>query len=362
MTDEDTRQLATIETVVASEPHPNADRLDITTIRGWKCITGRNQFTEGDRVVYFEIDSALPLADERFTFLGERDTKTILVNDEPRQVHRLKTIRLRKELSQGLVFPIEDFPEIGQLPTGTDVTSALGVVKYEPQGKGGSGPRDRGFLLQYKLPRFVPKTDAERVQNISPYKWPEDWSDWVATEKIDGTSTTYFYDFESDYFGTCSRNLMLMDGSKDWDGGGDQVQYGRRLMLDVDLREWGFSLDKAPRAIVVQGELAGPGWQGNGLQLPELSWFPFRVMVDGNDIPTVDWPQWLRDLAAPVLDVDGPADVQDALDKADALVSVVSPGRQPEGIVWRYEGDPKQLGQLPRCIKAISNKFLLKSQ
>lgn len=356
---EDSRALATVDVVSAVTNHPNADRLDVVQVRGWQCVTGRDQFKVGDAVVYCEIDSALPLFDDRFAFLGERKTRTIRVGSADRQVHPLKTIKLRGQLSQGLVFALSDFPELAMRSTGTDVTSLLNIVKYEPNA-GKSGQRDRGFMVQYKLPRFIPKTDAERVQNLGVYQWPADWSHWTPTEKVDGTSTTYFYDFENDYRGTCSRNLMLLSGSKDWNDGNDQVRWGENIQIHELLLEWAEKMESMPRVITVQGELAGPGWQGNPLDLPELRYFVFRVMVDGEDVPSEMWPSEIFEMAAPIIvEAIDPVNSADALHFAEGYRSQINPDRVPEGVVWRYEGPSSELGKTPRCIKAISNRFLL---
>ncbi len=99
--------------------------------------------------------------------------------------------------------------------------------------------------------------------------------------------------------------------------------------------------------------------QGNPLQLKDLRFFAFRLLVDDVDIPTDEWPSALAAVAAPLLDIGLPASNADALALADALDSVVAPGRRPEGIVWRYEGT----ALVPeRVIKAISNRYLLKQK
>ncbi len=353
MSESETRALATIEEVVEVENHPNADRLDLVKVRGWRCITGRDSYKPGDKVIYFEIDSALPLSDDRFAEFGERKTRTMEVKGVSRQVHPLKTIRLRGEVSQGLVLPLSSFPEVSHKSPGDDVTAALNVVKYESRSARPGPPRRGSLSIAYPRPKFVPMTDAERVQNIPESSLRDVWDGdeaelWVASEKIHGTSTSIFVDYVNGFMGVTSRNLMLL--SVDSDG---------RSHIAEELHPKMFQEWPDAKCVVIQGELAGPGLLANTLDLPDKKFFAFRVMVDMEDVPQSDWPEWLN--SVPVLDVPFPRSVDEAIKAADSLDSLVSPGNQPEGIVWRRERGGKASGRLPRCVKAISPGFLLAS-
>jgi len=332
------RALATIETIATIAPHTNADALELATVRGWQVVTKLGEFNAGDRVIYFEIDTMLDVSDERLAFLVPRGVRTD--QRDGFEGHVLRSVKLRGELSQGLVLPAADFAaEIGDALPGDDVTEALGLRKWDPplpaalSGKA-VGPR----------PGRVPKTDAERLQNVDLATLPS--AGWTASEKVDGSSTSYFLE-AGGQLRVCTRNLELEEAG--------QAQW--RLAEELEIEEILRSLLEASDAadVVLQGELAGPRVQGNPLKLDDLRFFAFRVLVNG----VSDWPASIAAMAAPTLDLAFPASNEEGLAMADGLQSVVAPGRRPEGIVWRYEGEELVAD---RIVKAISNRYLLKQK
>src|SRR5574343_372127 len=124
------RQLVTIQKIDKIAKHPNADRLSIATIGLWEMITAA-PLNVGDEVLFFEIDSMIPLTDSRFEFLKGRNEKTL----KGVPYSRLRTMRLRGELSQGLIIPIKEFErEVEQFlntENDLDLQEILGVKKYE---------------------------------------------------------------------------------------------------------------------------------------------------------------------------------------------------------------------------------------
>lgn len=333
------RSLATVEQLTAVRKHPNADALELANVRGWQVVTRLGEFGDGDLVVYFEIDTLLPTADERFAFLAPRGTRTDQLSGLVG--HVLRTVRLRGELSQGLVLPLDQFPELGDVAVGADVTDALGLIKWDP-------PLPANLSGQAVGPRpdLVPKTDAERVQNLDLASFPR--SSWVASEKIDGTSTSYLLEAGGS-LRVCTRNLELASAG--------QAQW--RVAEELGLTTFMDDLLIGAQSVVLQGELAGPSIQSNPLNLPKVRLFLFRVLVDGIDVASAAWPNELAELAAPALDTPFPTTADEGIEAANALKSQVSPDRAPEGIVWRYEGtEPVQ----ERMVKAISNTYLLKQK
>lgn len=154
------RQLVTIQKIDKIAKHPNADRLSIATIGLWEMITAA-PLNVGDEVLFFEIDSMIPLTDSRFEFLKGRNEKTL----NGVAYSRLRTMRLRGELSQGLIIPIKEFErEVEQFlntENDLDLQEILGVKKYEApawiaRGKGSNPEIGNSF------PDCVPKTDQER--------------------------------------------------------------------------------------------------------------------------------------------------------------------------------------------------------
>ncbi len=182
------RRLVTVETITALTPIPNADAIESASVRGWNVVVRKGEFSIGQAVLYFEIDSALPLSDPRFAFLAARGTKILDPGTETeRVVHRLKTARLRGVYSQGLVLALTDFPEVTGLLQNQPLPSLLGasaddlatydwagllgVHKYEP-------PIPLSWAAQVvgEFPSFgaMRKTDSERVQNLTGV-WRRSW-------------------------------------------------------------------------------------------------------------------------------------------------------------------------------------------
>jgi RNA ligase (TIGR02306 family) len=210
-----------------------------------------NGFKTGDLCIYFEIDSHLPVSPE-YEFLRKNCFKILA---DGREGFRIKTIKLRGELSQGMIFPISILPE-GIVPEeDMDVTEILNVVKYEAPIPGQLSGEAKG-----NFPSFIIKTDAERIQNMTKL-WPKIQElEFEATLKLDGSSFTS-YNWEQ-ALGVCSRNIDLKEteGNKFW-------QAARKYKI----------LDILPEGFAVQGELMGTGIQGNREGLTQNELFLFDV-------------------------------------------------------------------------------------
>ena len=249
------RKLATVERILDTQPVPNSDRLDVVRVRGWNVVTQRNEFTPGSSAVYFEIDSFLPVRPE-FEFLRPSSFKKM--GEE--EGFRLRTVKLRGQVSQGLVLPVATFPELAAMPAiGTDVTEILGVKKYEPP-----IPASISGKIKGAFPANARKTDQERIQNL----WDEYATKYrdVAFEetlKLDGSSMTVY--FCNGAFGVCSRNWELHPSEKNtlW-------RVARSLDLEAKLQ----SLD---RNLAIQGELMGPQIQKNREKLAAHRFFVFDI-------------------------------------------------------------------------------------
>lgn len=250
------RKLATIEQVKAVNPVPNSDFLDMVQVRGWTVVTKRGEFQTGDLAVYFEIDSFLPIKPE-FEFL--RPSSFRKMGEE--EGFRLKTIKLRGQVSQGLVLPLQNLPELGDrsLAIGEDVTDLLGVKLYET-------PIPAALAGQIKgaFPRFIRKTDQDRIQNLWEEYAPQfSTLEFEETIKLDGSSMTVYWHHQT--IGVCSRNWELAETENNslW-------QVTRSLELPEKLA----SLD---RSLAIQGELMGPGVQKNNEKLKQPTWFVFDI-------------------------------------------------------------------------------------
>ena len=242
------RKLASIKKITDISPIEGADKIELVTVGGWKVVAAKDVGHKvGDLVVYCEIDSFLPIREE-FEFLRKTSYKKMSDGTEG---FRLKTIKLRGQVSQGLILPIKELP-IAQfatgsnLPEGMDVTDMLGIVKYEPP-----IPAELAGKVKGLFPSFLRKTDEERVQNLT--KEYEEYKllgrKFYVTEKLDGSSATYY--IKDGVFGVCSRNLELLEteGNTFW-------KVARELDLENKMRDFGVNIS-------LQGELIGEGIQGN---------------------------------------------------------------------------------------------------
>jgi len=235
------RKLASIQVIRDIRPIEGADAIELAIINDWQVVVAKNVGHQiGDWVVYCEIDSFLPIQEE-FEFLRKSSYKKM--GDQ--EGLRLKTIKLRGQVSQGLVLPMSIFGDFGWTAyEGLDVTERLGIVKYEPP-----IPAELAGKVKGNFPSFIPKTDEERIQNLT--KEYEAWKSelFYVTEKLDGSSATYY--FRDGEFGVCSRNLDLeeTEGNTFW-----------KVARELKLEEW---LGTHSINYAIQGELIGEGIQGN---------------------------------------------------------------------------------------------------
>ena len=245
---ENFRKLATVRKITDIRPIEGADMIELATVGGWNVVVGKDVGHKiGDKVVYCEIDSFLPIRDE-FEFL--RKTSYKKMGDQ--EGFRLKTIKLRGQVSQGLilpigVLPITQFATGHDLPEGMDVTEMLGIVKYEPP-----IPAELSGKVKGGFPSFLRKTDEERVQNLvkeyEEYKLTSEHQFYM-TEKLDGSSATFY--MNEGEFGVCSRNLELLEteGNTFW-------KVARELDLENKMKTLNMNIS-------FQGELIGESIQKN---------------------------------------------------------------------------------------------------
>jgi RNA ligase (TIGR02306 family) len=336
------RKLATLERIVAVKPIDGADAIEQIVVRGWNVVAKKGEFAVGDLCVYFEIDSFLPVDDERFAFLAPRGTKTV----DGKTGHVLRTAKLRGVYSQGLAVKVDAFPELAEMldtfeTDGVDLSATLGVSKWEAP-----IPAELAGVAVGAFPtRFAPKTDAERVQNLVDIYNKLTATQWTATEKIDGTSVTYIRD--GGQLRVCSRNLELAPGTAtSW-----------RIAETLDI------LTLLEDGDALQGELFGEGIQSNPLNKHGQHFRAFALWRNRQLVARTDWPEQLRELAAPVYNLEFPTSVETAITQADGIGSLVTPGKLAEGIVW-HTTNGTTFDELDGrgCFKVISNRWLMKNQ
>lgn len=342
------RQMAYVEEILDISAIDGADKIEVARVNGWEVVVPKGEFRRGEQVVYFELDSALPLEDSRFSHLASRGSR--IINDKP--YHVLRTIRLRGVYSQGLVMPVHEFAsEINMVQFMnthhpewvSTLDTEIGVFKYEPPVPASIGGQISGGFID-----GIPKTDAQRVQNLSERNYAQLLAEgrWVATEKIDGTSGTFYNDPEKG-IRAASRNWELARSE-------EQVHW---QMVDK------YILDKRiPEGWVIQAEVAGPGIQKNRLGLKEVSLFVFRVLdEERRDVPRILWPEEIKSIAAPIYeDLTLPGSVEEAVAQVNGIKSLVTPGRLTEGVVY-WDVDGREFSFLGRPgFKVISNRYILK--
>jgi len=138
------RKLASIQRIKNLEPIAGADAIEKATVLGWQLVVKKGEFAIGDLCVYCEIDSRLPDRPE-FEFLKARGM-------------RIRTVRLRGQISQGICFPLSILPVYTDVQEDTDVTELLDITKYEPP-----IPAQLAGVAKGLFPSFIPKTDETRV-------------------------------------------------------------------------------------------------------------------------------------------------------------------------------------------------------
>lgn len=239
------RKLATIRKIKTIENIPNADFIQLCRIDGWQSVIKKNDFKEGDFVIFVEIDSVLK-PEEWNKFLWDKK--------EPTKDIRIKTCRLKNTLSQGVIFPLSViFDYDGPRNEGDDVTDYLKITKYEPAIAANLAGKAKGNFPTH----LFPKTDSERIQNLWSPKFLDeiDGVKFVARFKEDGTSFTSFG--HHGVTGICSRNLML-----DMDDGSVYKQ----MFEKYNFEELFKSID---RNLAIQAEIIGPGIQKNSSGVSE---------------------------------------------------------------------------------------------
>lgn len=165
-------KLASIETIAAVKHHPNADSLDLVGVLGYECITLKDKYKVGDRVVFIQPDTVLP--DKPWAEIFKKKSS------------RVKAIKLRGEWSFGIIMgltEVDSLFDLQNVEVGTEISSHIGVYKYDP-------PAPTSLDAKGNLPYSLVKTDEERFQNLIgflPYGEKVD-----VTLKIDGQSATYY--------------------------------------------------------------------------------------------------------------------------------------------------------------------------
>ena len=381
------RELAYVARIEDVKPIPNYDRVEYARIgAGWWVIVKKDEFKVGDLCIYFEVDSKVPET-EPFMFLESRHFK-------------VKTLKMCKVISQGLIIHPSEFNFNRELVEGEFLTKELGVIYAEAEDneRKGKGPdkyakmaqrhpnifkkkwarwlmkREWGRKLMFRFfgkkkdtrgwPAWVVKTDEERCQNLSYLFNGGDHGKWIATEKIDGTSTTFTmkgYGKKREFY-VCSRNVVFDKPDKkcfyETNVYIEMAQkYAIESIMDKIMAQYG-DLD----FLTIQGETYGEGVQKRDYGLKEHKLAIFNVIYgykDGrverlNPLEMKAVMDYWNLPTVPIVATDFvlPATCEELLDYAAGAPSEIDGGMR-EGVVFRsYDRT--------QSFKAVSNEFLLK--
>jgi RNA ligase (TIGR02306 family) len=339
--------MARVVRVDAINPIEGADKIELAQIGGWKVVVKKGEFQVDRLAVYCEIDSWIPHSVA--PFLTKEGQFPKVYNNVEGQ--RLRTVKLRGQISQGLLLPIRACIDACgctfSLTEDMDVTEWLGVQKWEPPAE------FRAANAKGSFPHFIPKTDQERIQNLSRSleKWIAEGHRWQVTEKVDGSSMTVFY--KDGEVGCCSRNLELKD-----DGTSTFWETAKAEKLVEKLISHG-------KNIALQGELIGGNIQGNAYKVPGFQfhlydifdidkqeyWHPDAVLVfalenEIRHVPEVHSYFWMAEKNS---------DMETLLTFAEGK-SLIGAKPEREGLVF------KSLTEPGTSFKVISNKWLLKNE
>ena len=368
-----TRKLVTIQQITAITDIPGADLIALATIQGWQVIVKKTEFSVGDACLFFEIDSFLPL-EPRYEFL-KKTTKF-----DGKEGYRLKSMKMRSCLSQGLALPLSIFPEITNPKEDFDYAEKLGVIKYDNEIQAYSGkPGLKSGKARGNFPSFIPKTDQPRIQNLTTYFSTLVDEEFEETLKLDGSSMTCYkithtptlwervksifgIKHKAYHFGVCTRNLELKPTANNklvFDNQGKESIYDQS---DFWTAAYKYKLeDKLPIGYAIQGELIGPKIQDNQEKVKELEFYCFDVynIFTGKYLQPIERREFCTFHQIP-------------------HVPVISINAKPlqlglEGLLKHVEGESMNPGTIsegrvykhiskPITFKAISNKYLLGSE
>lgn len=330
------RKLAHIEKVTNIRPIEGADSIEQVNILGWNVVIKKDEFKEGDLCVYIEIDSICPET-EYFEFLRSRKFK-------------VKTIKLRGVVSQGLIVPLSVLPK-GRHDEGDDVTDILGITKHDDseilECKVKSSQK-KHVKKKLSFPSWVKKTDETRIQNMPQVL--EDKSEFIVTEKVDGCSATFTLRkklFGYEYI-VCSRNRVADEGSA-------YTQISEKYNIKKVLKSIYKILRRRTKikSVTIQGEIVGPKIQGNKYHLKEYDLFVFNFLVDDVLIPSEDSKKIMSLYNIKFVPIIGYIILPDTVDElvkfADGKSQLYDTPR--EGLVIRND---------KKSFKVISIDFLLK--
>ena len=339
------RKMARVVQIDNVITHINADTLEIAIVGGWQVIIRKGEFKAGDMAVFCEIDSWVPTELAPFLSKGKEPREYNGVKGE-----KLRTIRLRGELSQGLLLDVKTcinvsgLPPINSIMEDEDASEWLNIQKWE-------APINAQLAGQTKgnFPSIFFKTDQERIQNLSRKleQWIEEGLEFEVTEKLEGSSMTCYL-LEDGTFGVCSRNLDLKRDE-------NNTFWATAIKFDVEAKMKAYFGETPEKAVCLQGELIGEGIQKNIYGLKGYDFRVFDIQEAGGNyfwcgkrIAALDF---MNIESVPLLGYGKVMTMEDMLEHAQNRSWLANTKR--EGVVWKCLTDPSI------TFKVINNEYLL---
>ena len=341
--------------------HPNADRLELAQVNDcdYQFVIPKGQYKEGDEVVYFPVDSILP--QDVIAKMGL--TGKLAGKDK----NRLKTVKLRDQISQGLVTRPTDFlwPTKGDSPwkmmSPEEITTALGVTKYDPP----PIPCMTGNLV--RMPADIPVYDIEGAENYPAIVAALMDVQVYISEKLEGMNSWFSVEGEAVTFGQRHNRI-------------EPIEDKEHDFLRVSKPEGLFDLGKKLSAkfggkkVTLRGEYVGPGVQKNIYKLAENRVYLFDLLVSQGpgDIRYLNPDEFLFEVGTgPLPYVVPPISLGKTLREwlngrtireASNGMSLLLPTQRREGIVIKpmVEGRNGEIGRL--LIKQRSPEYLAESE
>jgi hypothetical protein len=360
------KNLATIQKIIDIKPIEGADAVELAFVLGWQVVVKKGEFKVGDYCVYIQIDTVVPDKPE-FEFLRERN-------------FRVRTIKLRKQLSQGIIFPLS-VVKINKsilIDEGEDVTELLEIKKYEkPDNNPQRYEKPRIpkvwykkwiYLFKYNIlykifPTLLPKTrspfptnlvsitDEDRIQNIPKVLQTHKGKQFVVSYKLDGSSITIIHNrvLGKSKYRICSRRFELYDKNNDW----YNVFTNTNFSKHIDNLVIHYKTDD----IIVQGEAIGR-FNGNHHNLKEDEIRLFNIYVNGKRITQELFVDTCKFLEIPYCPVYKTIELNHSMEeilKISEIPDILNTKVPTEGLVWRSINDNLSF-------KVINNQYLLKEK
>ncbi len=364
--------LVTIQRIIDIQPIPDADNIEVVSVLGWKVVCKKGEYNIGDLCCYIQIDTVVPEKEE-FEFLRERK-------------FRVRTIKLRKQISQGLIIPVSTYSKTingktanGKLTEGLDITEVIGVKKYEKPDNNSSEKYEKPRIpkiwykkwiylfkynilyklfpnLQKKLRSPFPKnlvsvTDEERIQNIPQILEKYKGKEFVVSYKLDGSSITIIHNkvLGKSKYRICSRNFELHSTKNDW----------YKVFIDTKFENEVLKLVNhfGTNDIIVQGEAIGK-FNGNHHNLPSEQIRLFNIYVNGKRMNQKDLVSVCTSFNIPFCPLYKIITLNHTMEeilKISEIPDILNPNTNVEGLVWRCIEDNTSF-------KVINNNYLLKNE